>query len=108
MWLMQQVFGLDENLMLCKPDARRGAWMLSEVMDGGSFGRYRKNAQTGLWKRFFYARMRQMRFMRFDFRELIWIELKYWKAILITIPERIRRRTWSFSEPQKKEMKKAL
>ena len=108
MWLMQQVFGLDENLMLCKPDARRGAWMLSEVMDGGSFGRYRKNAQTGLWRRFFYARMRQLRFMRFDFRELIWIELKYWKTILITIPERIRRRTWSFAEAQKIEMKKAL
>lgn len=40
MWIMKEVFGLDESHLLIEPDARVGAFLLDEVMISGNFGKY--------------------------------------------------------------------
>ena len=38
MWIMQDVFGLEERRMLCKPDGKEGRYLLREIMEAGNFG----------------------------------------------------------------------
>lgn len=40
MWIMQQVFGMSDDLLICAPDANEGAFLLNEVMQAGNFGKY--------------------------------------------------------------------
>ena len=40
MWIMKDVFGLSEHLLLCSPDEKEGRYILSEVMTGGNFGHH--------------------------------------------------------------------
>lgn len=40
MHIMRRVFNIDESLILCKPNAEEGQFLLSEIMRGGNFGRY--------------------------------------------------------------------
>ena len=101
MWLLVQVFHMDEALMLCEPDSYRGEWFLHEIMERGNFGRFSSNRHNKLWKRIMISRLRHLRLLRFNFKEELWIELNYWKFIIVTIPERIRRKTFSFAQHNK-------
>ena len=51
MWIMKEVFGLSEHLLLCAPDEKEGRFILNEVMTGGNFGHHDKrlkdNKTTG-------------------------------------------------------------
>lgn len=38
MWLMREVFGMEERYMLCEPDADNGRFLLEEVLRSGNFG----------------------------------------------------------------------
>ncbi|MBO6169586.1 MAG: nucleotidyltransferase family protein [Bacteroidales bacterium] len=40
MYVLEEVFLLDESLMLCAPDESEGAFLLSEIMASGNFGKY--------------------------------------------------------------------
>lgn len=40
MWIMQEVFGLERECMLCEPDEKEGRYILAEVMAGGNFGHH--------------------------------------------------------------------
>lgn len=40
MWVMQSVFGIEDKYLLCKPNAKVGSFILSEVMLGGNFGHH--------------------------------------------------------------------
>ena len=40
MYVMQQMFGLDEEHTLVKPDAKIGEFVLNEIMVAGNFGKY--------------------------------------------------------------------
>ena len=103
MWLLREVFGLDESQMLCRPDKWRGEWMLREVMEDGNFGRHAPRATQGKWRRFFAGRVRRLRMLPFDAAEMLWCEVNYWKVIWRTIPERIRLRSWSLAEGRRKQ-----
>ena len=102
MWVLGEALHLEHELMLCRTDSWRGEWMLRRIMDGGNFGQYAPQKQYGLWRRFFTARWQQVKMIRFDFREVIWIEIKFWKRFVELIPARIRYRTLSLNSIQKK------
>lgn len=91
MWLLSEVLHLDSGLMLCETDRFRGAWMLRRIMEDGNFGFFSPGEQYGVWRRFFRKRWHQLKMMRFDFWEVLWTEVSYWKTIFRTIPERISR-----------------
>ncbi len=40
MWIMKEVLGMDEQYLIVAPDEKRGRLVLSEIMEGGNFGRY--------------------------------------------------------------------
>lgn len=47
MYVLGEVFGLDEKYMICPPDACRGADFLEEVLRAGNFGKYdERNAHS--------------------------------------------------------------
>lgn len=52
MWIMQDVFGLDAQYLLCETDAREGRFVLKEVLAGGNFGHHdsrTKRIGKGKW-----------------------------------------------------------
>lgn len=40
MWIMQEVFGLDADHLLCELDEKEGYYILEQIMEGGNFGHY--------------------------------------------------------------------
>ena len=106
MWVLGEVLHLDSALMLCKPDCYHGEWMLREMMDGGNFGQHALRQHQGLWRRVFAGKLRHLRLMRFNFWEVFWLEMDFWKSIIKTLPERIRRRSISLGEANKRDAKK--
>ena len=106
MWVLGEVLQLDRALMLCKPDSYRGEWLLREIMAGGNFGKYVQRQHQGMWRRFFAGKLRHLRLMPFNIWEVIWGEVKYWQSFILTLPERIRRRSLSLSEADRRDAMK--
>ena len=40
MWVLQEVFGMEKEYMICEPLESEGKFILSEVMEGGNFGHH--------------------------------------------------------------------
>ena len=95
MWMFMEKLHLDEELMICEPDAQRGEWLLREVMEGGNFGHYADWQQSGFWRWVLTKNARYLKLMRFDFQEMAWLEIKYLTNIVKTAPERLKRGKWS-------------
>ena len=98
MWVLLEVLHLDEDLMLCPPDSYRGEWMLREIMAGGNFGHHAGREKHGTLRRVMEGRLRHLKLMRFDFWEEFWVEVNFCKAIITTLPTRIRYRTLSLRD----------
>ena len=98
MWVLLEVLHLDEDLMLCPPDSYRGEWMLREIMAGGNFGHHAGREKHGTLRRVMEGRLRPLKLMRFDFWEEFWVEVNFCKAIITTLPTRIRYRTLSLRD----------
>jgi len=98
MWVLHEVLHLDEDLMLCPPDSYRGEWMLREIMAGGNFGHHAGREKHGTLRRVLAGRLRHLKLMRFDFWEEFWVEVNFCKAVITTLPTRIRYRTLSLRD----------
>ena len=98
MWVLHEVLHLDEGLMLCPPDSYRGEWMLREIMAGGNFGHYAEREKHAVIRRVMEGRLRHLKLMRFDFWEEFWVEVNFCKAVITTLPTRIRYRTLSLRD----------
>lgn len=93
MWVLQKVFGLEEGLMLCAPDCRRGERLLKLALSGGNFGQYKTVPKPkNVFVRWFKDRMRALSWLTFDPVNAFFKELKYWRATISLIPKRIKRR----------------
>ena len=42
MWIMKDVFGLEERYLICKADEQAGRFLLDEIMQSGNFGQFDK------------------------------------------------------------------
>lgn len=91
MWVLGKVFHMNPALMLCDADSYRGEWLLREIMEGGNFGHHAQRQRYSVLRRVMESRRRRLRLMRFNSREVFWVELNYWKSIVLKLPERIRR-----------------
>ena len=72
MYVMQEIFHLEKERMICPVDAKRGGNLLDEIMTVGNFGQYdnrgiRFNHDNGV-TRFLRRQIRNMRFL-FDYPE---------------------------------------
>lgn len=74
MWIMQQVFGLKEELLLMTPDATKGEYLLEEILLAGNFGQHdeRNQFKSTKWGNFWQITGRNWRFLRHYPREVLW------------------------------------
>lgn len=92
MWLLGFVLGLDESIMLCKPDKYRGSILLKTVLAGGNFGKHRSSPKQSVWRRWLNERLWMLKLLRFDANEAVWHEIRYWVDTFRLMPYRIKRR----------------
>lgn len=82
MFVMQRVFGLDKNLMLCEVNEKQGEMLLNEILRGGNFGhhddRIKRVNDHERWKRGWENFKRDMRFIKDYPSEVLWMPL--WKT----------------------------
>lgn len=84
MYVMHEVFGLDEALMLVAPDEDEGRFLLNEIMLSGNFGKYdaridRKNHHR-LLPRVWNSIRRKWKFLTHYPNELVWdIPFRLWQ-----------------------------
>lgn len=50
MWIMKEVFGLEEKYLLCNPEEDAGRFLLDEIMQAGNFGHYDERLKEGRYK----------------------------------------------------------
>lgn len=76
MYVLQKVFAMPSEYLLCAPDAKRGEFLLNEIMLAGNFGKYDERnvigANEGYLKRFVRRQKRFMRFLTQYPSEVIW------------------------------------
>lgn len=76
MYVLQQIFALHDDLLLCQPDAEEGEFLLDEIMLSGNFGKYdpRYNAiqSASKWMRFFLITRRNWHFFSRYPSEVFW------------------------------------
>ena len=69
MYVLHEVFGLTEDMMIAPMDEKRGRLLLSEIMDGGNFGKhfskYGHFTQQGMAKKYFLKVWRNMHFVKY-------------------------------------------
>lgn len=92
MWLLGLILNLDESLMLCRPDKRRGKILLEAVLAGGNFGKHRFSPKQSVWRRWLNERLWMLKLLRFDANEAVWHEIRYWVDTFRLMPYRIKRR----------------
>lgn len=50
MWIMKEVFGLEDEYLLCEPDEDAGRFLLDEIMQAGNFGHHDERLKEGRYK----------------------------------------------------------
>lgn len=76
MYVMQNVFGLDETLLLVTPNEKAGRFLLDEIIQAGNFGKYdkrlkRKHNETPYY-RLVRSLKRNVRFLKDYPNEVLW------------------------------------
>lgn len=76
MYVMREVFGLEEEYLLVALDEKAGRFLLDEIMQAGNFGKYdarlkRKRNETA-WFRLVRSLRRNVRFLRYYPNEVLW------------------------------------
>lgn len=76
MWIMQEVFGLERERLLCVPDEKEGRYILAEVMAGGNFGHHDKRIRkvgNGKWQSVFANLQHAMHVLKRYPSEALWM-----------------------------------
>ena len=76
MWIMQEVFGLERECLLCEPNEKEGRYVLAEVMAGGNFGHHDERIRKvgrGKWVEVFAKIQHAMHLLRKYPSEALWM-----------------------------------
>lgn len=79
MWVLGYMFRLDENLILWKPNKRKGLFLLKEIMQTGNMGvidkRFSLKNSKNRFLKFLYQVKSKSRFVSFFPKEALWIPI---------------------------------
>jgi len=64
MYVMREVFGMEEQFMIALVDERRGRTLLNEILKGGNFGKYSGLTQHSTGGKYFLKHWRNLHFVR--------------------------------------------
>lgn len=64
MYVMKEVFALDEKYMIAPVDERRGKTLMEEILKGGNFGHHSGLAQNNAAKKYFQKTWRNMQLVK--------------------------------------------
>ncbi|MCR4560207.1 MAG: nucleotidyltransferase family protein [Bacteroidales bacterium] len=103
MWILNKIFLLEEEFMLCGMDEALGKKIMADIISGGNFGWDNKKQITDAWSKFFVQRKRNWKMFSINTAEALPVELAYWKCFLKNMPRRIRYRTLSLENMKKDE-----
>jgi hypothetical protein len=103
MWILNKIFLLEEEFMLCGMDEALGKKIMADIISGGNFGWDNKKQISGAWSRFVERRKRNWKMFSVNATEALPVELAYWKCFLKNMPRRIRYRTLSLENMKKDE-----
>ena len=83
MWVLQEVYGMDDHYLLTTPDEREGRFLLNEIMMAGNFGHYDERLQHEQGETTLHWALRKIkrnfRFVRSYPSEVLWSPLfKLW------------------------------
>lgn len=98
MWILHYGLGLPGSLLLCKPHMGRGLQMVAQAFTGGNFGLFSKERNRNIVAWWVYNWAHPLRNFFFDPLEVFWIEARYWKRFVSSIPLRIRLRKISIRD----------
>lgn len=77
MYALGELFGLEEEWMLFRPDEKEGKFLINEVMQAGNFGKYdtrfaHEQAGDTHWQRFVRKQRRNLHFLSHYPSEVLW------------------------------------
>ena len=78
MWVMKEVFGLEDEYLLCESDEKEGRFLLNEIMNTGNMGHGETRFQWGQKSalgRFVAAQKRNLHLMTHYPHEVLWSPL---------------------------------
>ena len=64
MYVMREVFGLEENYMIAPVDDKRGRTLMNEILKGGNFGKYSGLTQHSTGGKYFLKHWRNLHFVK--------------------------------------------
>lgn len=76
MWIMQEVFCMERERLLCDPEESEGRYILAEVMVGGNFGHYDdriKKVGKGKWQSVFATLQHAIHLLKRYPSEALWM-----------------------------------
>ena len=75
-WVLHEILGLDGAFLLCSPDEKRGRLLLTEILEGGNFGKHDERALSGKGKSHashnLHITYRDFRLLRYFPSECLW------------------------------------
>ena len=95
MYVLKSIYNLDESLMLCPPDEKRGEKLLSAIIDGGNFGWFRADRKEGNFAKPVQRKIRTLKHSTLFPREITWYYLQCTGNFFAKLPQRIKYRSWS-------------
>lgn len=98
MWILHYGLGVSSSLLLCRPHRGRGLQMVAQAFAGGNFGLFGKERNRNIVAWWVYNWAHPLRNFFFDPVEVFWIEARYWKRFVASIPLRIRLRKISIRD----------
>lgn len=98
MWVLQYRLGLPASQLLGKPHRGRGLRMVAHAFAGGNFGLFGKARNRNIVAWWVYNWAHPLRNFFFDPVEVFWIEARYWKRFVASIPLRVRLRKISIRD----------
>ena len=98
MWVLLHKLDMPDTLLLCKPHKKRGLRMVAQAFAGGNFGLFGKERNRNIVAWWVYNWAHPLRNFFFDPVEVFWIEARYWKRFVASIPLRVRLRKISIRD----------
>ena len=98
MWVLLHKLDMPDTLLLCKPHKKRGLRIVAQAFAGGNFGLFGKARNRNIVAWWVYNWANPLRNFLFDPVEVFWIEARYWKRFVASIPLRVRLRKISIRD----------